>query len=165
MRKVHKIAGFTLVELIVVIVLLGVIAAMGGHLLNRAFSGANKFNASNDPNYWQGVIAYERMVRDLREMVSLISASANSITYFDQSGNTVTYALSGSRLMRAIFPASGNVLASNVSSLSFGYYSGDGNVTNQENRVACINIMTTQTQPSQSGSSLQTLVCPRNFMN
>jgi len=165
MRKVYKVAGFTLIELIVVIVLLGVIAAMGGRLLNRAFSGANKFNASNDPNYWQGVVAYERMVRDLREMVSLSSASVNSITYVDQNGNTTTYSLSGSQLIRKVSSASGNVLANNLSSLSFGYYDVNGNAASQTSTVACINVITILTQPNQSGSSLQTLVCPRNFMN
>jgi prepilin-type N-terminal cleavage/methylation domain-containing protein len=164
----RKQAGFTLIELIVVMVVLGLIAASGGMILTRAFTSANKFNATNDPNYWQGTIAYERMVRDLREMATLVTAGSTSITYVNNAGNTVTYSLSGSsQLLRSVAPtapASGTVLSTAITRLAFTYYDVSGLSTNSGSNVACINITTTLTQPTQTGSTLRTLVCPRNFM-
>ena len=161
----RKQTGFTLIELITVIIILGLVASMGGMLLTRGFTSANKFNATNDPNYWQGTIAYERMVRDLREMLALTSANNNSISYLGNNGKIITYSLSGSSLVRTVGSAAGVNLANTITSLSFSYYNASGQSTNTLANVRCINIVTILTQPTQSGSSLQTLVCPRNFVN
>ena len=172
-----KIAGFTLIEMIVVIVILGLVAALGGLILSRAFEGANKFGATNDPNYWQSMIAFERLERDLRSMVSLVTAGSNSITYVDNLANTVTYSLSttGSstspvtyKLLRSVAPtapASGNILSTSITGLSFAYYAASGQVTGTIANVQCINVVASFAQPNQTVNTLRTLICPYFFAN
>ncbi len=174
-KKRRGMLGFTLIELIVVMVIVGLVAAMGGLILSRAFQSANKFSATNDPNYWQGMIAFERMSRDLRAMVTLVTANSNNLTYIDIYANRVTYSLSttGSSttpttysLLRSVaptVPSAGNILSTSLTGVSFAYYNSNGTLASSVSTVQCINLVASFAQPGQAVNTLRTLICPYFF--
>jgi len=119
--------GFSLVELILVIIILSIIAAVGSQMLNSGFnayfSGRDLIDAE-----WQGRYAMQRISRELRDVRSATSGdlvmSSSQITFTDNSANVITYALSGNTLTRNTLP-----LADGVTSLSFYYIQADGSTT------------------------------------
>lgn len=122
MRKNHKLAGFTLIELVIVIILIGILLSGSTNLLNQGFKSFFTEKDIINAN-WQGSIALERIVRDLRRVRSytdITAAEANSITFIDIDGNTITYQVSGGKLQRNT-----QYLADGVQSITFSYYTGE----------------------------------------
>ena len=120
--------GFTLIEMVMVIVLAGIIAALGSKMLVAGFSS---YQASRDliQAQWQGTIAMERLSRDLRTIrsataVDLTLTPATQITFTDTNAIVISYTLSGTTLMR-----NGQPLADGVTSLGFSYIASDGKTT------------------------------------
>ncbi len=121
---IKYIAGFSLVEFVIVIVLLGLLAASSGPLLFHAFQGAVTRMQITELD-GQARYALARMTKELRTMRSNnspgFSAGANAITFSSVTGGNITYSLSGGSLMRNSQP-----LAKNVTALNFTYYDLDG---------------------------------------
>lgn len=117
--------GFSLIEMISVIVTLGVLAAIGGTMLESGFNSYFKGEAYTASD-WQARIALTRMNRELRNVRTATSADltispSTEITFVDGGGNSIRYFLSGTMLMRNTRP-----LADGISSLSFSYLERDG---------------------------------------
>lgn len=151
--------GFSLIEIIVVILLIGVIAAASAKLLisggNAYVTSSNVINAS-----WQGQVALERMVRDIRAVRSpsdITTASASQFVFVDSSGTTNTYTLSGSSLT-----LNGNTLADGINSLTFNYYDASGTTTATLANIRLIQITLNITQGG-ANFSLTTTAYPRNL--
>lgn len=136
-------AGFTMVEMIIVIVVVGVIFAIGALVLGRAFESYDLTRKTTDVD-WQGRVAMERMVRELRQIRSAtatdlaISATSTDPIYFnDADGNPVCFVLSAGSLRRGEDGPPGlggcttnlQPLADNVTSLNFNYYDNVGAAT------------------------------------
>lgn len=91
--------GYTLVELIVVVVLVAIVASSAGLLLKYGFesyraakpiiSVAGKANAAMD-----------NLMRELEGARSFTTGSTTSITFINQSGNTIQISLSGTNIIR-----------------------------------------------------------------
>lgn len=112
--------GFSLVELIVVIAVLGVVASMGvvvvrdgmlGYLRGREITSAD----------WQGRLALERIARELRDIAppaggvaSIASCGGSTFAFSDINGTPISYTQSASTLLR-----NGQPLADNVTGLRF----------------------------------------------
>ncbi len=114
--------GFTLVELVVSIVLVGILGAIGAEMLGAGLTGFFTGRDVTDAD-WQGRVAMERMTRELRTIRSradLAGLTPNAIGFTDSGGAAIGYALAGTSLTR-----NGQVLADGVSSLAFGYYDGN----------------------------------------
>jgi prepilin-type N-terminal cleavage/methylation domain-containing protein len=156
----HTSQGFTLIEIIIVIIILSIIISMGGVLLGLGFRGGF---ASKDDVYVTSMArtAMERMSRDLLSArdasTSDLTPNTNSITYTSNDGNSVTYALSGTNLMR-----NNKILSKNISALTFTYYDQTFASTTTTSDVRCIQINMTASYNNVS-DNLQTLICPRNF--
>ena len=122
-----KQKGFTLIELIVVITIIGIIAGVTGFiLLGVADAWTFKFNRAD--LLADGRLALNRMTREIREVKDLtsVTTATSSQFRFTNTGNVdITYGLSGSDLDRTVDSVT-NVLAQDVSSLSFTYYDSDG---------------------------------------
>lgn len=115
--------GFTLIELIMVIMIMGIVSAIiGGILLNsyQTFQTAKNIGETD----WQGFIALQRMtdeIRSIRSANDISTASTSQLSFTDINGSAVTYQLSGNNLLR-----NSQTLASGIQSLSFGYLNSAG---------------------------------------
>lgn len=118
--------GFTLIELILVIVILGIIAVAGSLLLQQGLNNYFTNQAITDAS-WQGQIALQTMARRLREIRSptdITTASATQLSFTDINNNAVSYQLIGSNLL-----LNGSVLISGVNNASSSFAYLDSNTT------------------------------------
>lgn len=160
-HRKQKQAGFSLIEMLLVVIILSIIAALGGQMLstgfNSYFTGRDIINAE-----WQGRYGLQRMSRELRDVRSATAADltigASQITFTDNNANVITYALSGSTLTR-----NGQPLADGVSALSFDYIEDDGVTT----ATAAVDVwyISATVNVSLNGSvyALRNTLHPRNF--
>ncbi len=152
--------GFLLIELIIVITVLSIVATVMGPLLTYTIraSFAQRQSANIDS---QARIAITRMTREISEIRSntatdLSTMSSSQITFNDTAGNSITYSLSGTTLLR-----SSQTMATHVSSLAFAYLDANGNTTATVTSVRYVMISLTMTQDNQT-FSLSTTVYLRN---
>ncbi|MDR3476531.1 MAG: prepilin-type N-terminal cleavage/methylation domain-containing protein [Gammaproteobacteria bacterium] len=130
-HSLKKTGGFTLIELVVVIMVISIIAAIGSRILSQSFSNYFK-NKNLVESDWQPRIALERMQRDIRSVRSpsdISTATATSFVFVDTDGNTIAYSLSGTSLMHQINGGTAQVLADGIQSLTFAYFDLNGNTT------------------------------------
>jgi len=157
-----KHGGFTLVELLIVIVITGILAALGSKMLASGFTAYVTARDLGKAD-WQGLIAIERLSRELRTIRSATSSDltispTSQITFVDNDANNISYTLSGTTLMRNSEP-----LADGISNLSFSYIANDGKTTAASaDQVAYISANVTVLR-SGSGQLLRTSIHPRNF--
>jgi prepilin-type N-terminal cleavage/methylation domain-containing protein len=127
-RAIGGQKGYTLVEIIMVIVILGVIGAFTFHFVANGVQAFKKSSARKDL-YDQGRLALERMVRELRDGKEVTDCSTDSITFKVAHPaafgvvDEIKYQLNGTDLERVGDPSGTPltaVLASNVTSLSLG---------------------------------------------
>jgi prepilin-type N-terminal cleavage/methylation domain-containing protein len=95
--SIQRQPGFSLVELIVVIVVLGIIASMGAIVVRDGMLGYLRGREITSAD-WQGRLALERITRDLRDIAapnySNISAcGGSSFTYSDINFSQISYTL------------------------------------------------------------------------
>lgn len=155
-----KYSGFTLIELVIVIVILGIIAVASSQMLNTGLNayitGKNIIDAGQ-----QARLGIERMVRDIhavRSSSDISSATASQFAFTDTSGNSITYSLSGSSLMR-----NSQVLADGISNLALTYFDLNGASTSTPANIRYITISLTITQ-GNTNFSVATSVYPRNLI-
>jgi prepilin-type N-terminal cleavage/methylation domain-containing protein len=126
-----RTTGFTLLEVIVTLVIIGALGAMGATLMSRGF--LNYFVAreiSRDDA--QGRLAFERMARELRTVRSTADLNigvANQITITDFDQTVIVYRRNAgtSQLERSQDGgATFQPLADNVSTLTISYLQNDG---------------------------------------
>jgi prepilin-type N-terminal cleavage/methylation domain-containing protein len=129
-NKNRHIKGFSLVELVIVIVLLSILLTIGTNIIVKQFQifAAGQKMVEAD---WQGRITVNRMERDIRDAVNIINASSNNITFINTNGETISYSLGGVNNTQLIYTtvSGSQPLANNVNSINFGYYDSNGNIT------------------------------------
>jgi prepilin-type N-terminal cleavage/methylation domain-containing protein len=170
--------GFTLVELIVVIILTGIIFSFGSVLLGKVFSSYSLKQDVADSD-WQAKVALERMGRELRAARSATAAdldiaSSTQVRFVDTDGNGVCFYrnATANRVMRSAQaptvgvpgdPCSGGqVLADNVTALNFTYWNNTGAATAVVASAYYITVNVTVTEGGYSGQ-FRTNLRPRNF--
>ena len=120
--------GFTLIELVVVISVVGIISTIvGSMLLGTIKAWTFKFNRNDI--LWDSRLAIDRMTREIRTIrntTSVTTASSSQFRFIDAGNNDITYSMSSTNLNRTENGAA-NLLAENVSSLVFTYYDTNGN--------------------------------------
>lgn len=121
--------GFTLVELVIVISVTGVVAVITGSILLGVIDAWTfKFNRSDMLR--DGRLAINRMVREIRavrDITSVTTASSSQFRFIDSGNADITYNLSATNLNRTE-NGTVNLLAENVSGLSFTYYNTSGTI-------------------------------------
>ncbi len=121
MRMINLKKGFTLIEVVIVIVSIGIIAYSSSLLMKGGFqsyfTGVTSTGLST-----QAAIAMTRMTKELQQAVSFsTSSSANSVTFVTTGGSTITY--NGSALPNLSRVGTGtNYLGKQVTVFSLAYY-------------------------------------------
>lgn len=168
--------GFTLVEMIVVIILVGILFSLGSALLGRVFSSYALKREATDAD-WQAKVALERASRELRAVRSATAAdldiaSATQIRFVDTDGNGVCFYrdTAANRVMRSAqapgIPGDpcggGQALADNITALTFSYWDNTGAATAAVASVYYITAGITVVEGSYN-ASFRTSVWPRSF--
>jgi len=131
-RKRHRnkqVSGFSLIELIMIVVLLGIISGVTIPLIFEVVNGWQLSVVRNDLSE-SAKIGMDRMIREIRQINGrdgVMSATAASFQFTDLNGNNITFYLSSGHLMRTVDGAS-NQLADNLNQLNFTYYDAGGSV-------------------------------------
>lgn len=161
--------GFTLIELVIVIVTVGIIAGIVGFILLGA-TNSWRFASLRKDILWDGRLAMNRMVREIKEIKNLTSvttASSSQFRFTRVDDSDITYSLSGTDLNRTESGTS-NLLAENVSGLTFAYYNASGGqivtptVSPLETDIRRVRINLTLTKNVEN-IYLQSESVPRNF--
>ena len=177
-------AGFTLVELIIAIVLIGMLAAVGAKMIASGFSTTRMINADNASTE-QARYVMERLVRETREIkysdssgnycittmtaTNLIfSKTPQGVDYNPSCGAsdtiTVTINQSGTDLTLGYNPGvTSATLGDQVSGFTLSYLNIDGTATTSTSAVKFIVIAVARTDPiSGQTISQRTRVALRN---
>jgi prepilin-type N-terminal cleavage/methylation domain-containing protein len=161
--------GFTLVELIVVIAIIGIIASIVGFILLGAVD-AWTFKITRSDILWDGRLAMERMVREIREirnLTSVVTANSSQFRFINADDVDITYSVTSTNLNRTE-DGNANILAADVSSLGFTYYDANGDtiatpaVSPSETNIRRVRINLTLTKNGKN-LYLQSEGVPRNF--
>lgn len=151
--------GFSLIELIITIVIMGIISVVVGKILLQGYKTFITSQNISDAD-WQGLMALESITNDIhniRSAADIITISASTFSFVDMTGTTVTYTLSGSNLQRNSL-----TVASGMSALTFSYLDKNGSVTASAAAVRYITISVTAVQNTMS-LAFSTLVGTRGM--
>lgn len=169
--RARRQRGFSIIEVIVVLVVVGIIYAIGAMILGRGF-GAYFGGENVTEQDWQSRVAFERMTRDLRDAhrntsVAISGASpsmAINFSAYDQATGSITnvnYALSGATLQR-----NSVALAGNVNLLEFALLQSNGATAPQASLAYYIQV-TARVQASgprgEYNLTFRDTINPRNF--
>lgn len=160
--------GFTLVELVIVITIVGIAAAVAGSMLLGTID-AWTFKFNRNDIIWDGRLAIDRMTREIRAVrdnTSVTTASSTQFRFTDAGNKDITYSLSSTDLNRTEDGVT-NLIAENVSSLAFTYYDASESpiptpTVSPTTDIRRIRINLTLTKNGQN-VYLQSDSVPRNF--
>lgn len=167
-RDIRQESGFTLIEIIMSLVLLGIIGVMAGFGILQV---TNSFiwTRGTTSMAGKGQLAMLRMMQELTVATSVGSSSASSITFTAQTGSsstkTYTLSVSGTNL-RLSDGTDTDTLCDGVSSLALAYYDSYNDATaatTWESTSKLIAITLTLTGPNNISRSFTARVTPRNL--
>ena len=120
------IKGFTLFELIIIIVLLGILGATGTRMMVQGYKSYFTAKSITD-NVSRVNVAVNTVMRELKSAQSIIIASASTCSFLSQSGQTIVVSFSGTTLTRSVNggtaePLCMNVIANANAMPLFAYY-------------------------------------------
>ncbi len=143
MTSFTKKAGFTLIELVLVIIIMSIVSVVGATMLAQGLQSFLTLQNTTNAN-WQGQVALERMTREIRYVRSaadVLTQTSGEFQFVDIYGNTIAYTLSGGNLVR-----NSQTLASGVNSLTFTYHDNNGNTVATSTNLHYVGISLNITQ-------------------
>lgn len=163
----RQAGGFSLIELIMVIVVFGIVSAVAAMIMDNGFRA---YFAGRDITEadWHARVAAERMTRELRTIrtpADLIITSASDISFVDVEGGAIRYCQAtvgtcpgtAGELMRNSQP-----LAAGIAGVSFSFLTRTGVATAVPAQVFYVNVDFTALQGTIS-RAYRVTVSPRNF--
>lgn len=170
MRTWVHARGFTLIEMSMVIVILGILAAATTPLLTNSFR-AYETNQSNMVTLSKLRYATERIARELREVrfngtnyeIASMTANTLSFTKNDVASTIVTIASAPPlATLQYSTPAMTSTLTDQVTSLQFEYYDISDAATASNVDVAYVDVVLTLTDPNSGAAVQRTRIALRN---
>lgn len=159
--------GFTLIELVLTIILVGIIAGMASVFLRQGLNAFVAEDARADITN-QGRLAIERMAREMRMIRSRTAADlpgcctnpSTTFSFIDMSGSNIAYSLTGNTITRNLTP----LAAGDAVTVDFRHYQQDGvTLATTAAQVWSIQIDLTVTKNGES-QAYRVRVHPRNFV-
>jgi prepilin-type N-terminal cleavage/methylation domain-containing protein len=155
--------GFSLVELIVVIVVLGIVASMGAVVVRDGMLGYLRGREITSAD-WQGRLALERITRELRDVaapnysnIAAASCGTSTFAFSDINAASISYTLNTTTVLR-----NGQPLADGVSYLNFSCLTSAVQSTATLSAVYYIGVSMVELTPNTS-AVYRASVKPRNF--
>lgn len=170
MRQQKQMRGFTLIEMVVSMVVIGILASVGAVVIAN---GVEAYNATTTAMETLAKLRYatERMGREIRSMeynggayqLSTSYPSDTTMQFTRSDGTQVTIAQSGASITMEYDSISGGArtLTDQVGAFSLNYYQDDGTNATGAANVAFVEINLTLTQNSASYPQ-RTMVALRN---
>jgi prepilin-type N-terminal cleavage/methylation domain-containing protein len=161
----HHSKGFTLIEIIITIVLIGVLSTIAAVIILQGIRAYSEERTRSDVHY-QARIAMERMAREIRLIRSqgadITSMINDNLRFIDVSGATVGFRYDNAAgTISRWNGATEDVLARGVTAFTFNYYKVDNTAASSAD-VWFVEIVMTDTQGTES-LQMRTKVHPRNF--
>ena len=157
--------GFSLVELIVVVVVLGIVASMGAVVIRDGLLGYLRGREITSAD-WQGRLALGRISRELRDIapsvvannIAATSCGSTAFVFSDINAAPISYTQSATTLLR-----NGQPLADNVTGLRFYCLKSDGQAyTTMPSAVYYVTVsMIVSTE--NTSATYRSTVKPRSF--
>lgn len=120
--------GFTLIEMVVVITITSVLAGFIGSALRYTTLNYQTGSAINRLAT-KANIALNNLTREIKSAHELTAISGNSISFVNQSGQSISYQLQSQSLMRQEDGGSFYPMTNEVNTLTFTYYDNTGSTT------------------------------------
>lgn len=161
----RQLLGFTLIELIIVIIILGIIAAIAAPILNEGFQSYFGIEGMGTA-YAKSELALARLSRDLRQVgytTAITTATATQLVFTADDNSTVTYSRTGNSLMRNSSVTGNQVLANNVTAINLSYFTSGGVATSTLSLIRYIGVNLTFATDSTTFTTWQ-LVNPRDML-
>jgi len=162
--------GFTLIEVIVTLILVGITAALAGMWIVSVANGY-LFAKMNMNTLQKGQLAITRLTKEFTAIKSVSAANGNSVTFTraDSSvvGNVpVTISVSGNTLQLNVNGMGNNMLTDHVNAFSLAYCDSATSTscpTNWSSMSRIIEITLTLTGADNTPSTFTRRVTPRNL--
>lgn len=147
-----KNRGFTLIEMVITLVVLGLIGAIGGMAISN---GLLAYNATEDTMESLSKVRYamERMAREIRQVRHTglqydftAPLGLTNTAFIKSDGTQVTLNQTGANLEISYDSVAGSyTLADNISAFTLNYYQADGITAAAANNVAFVEIQLSMT--------------------
>ena len=161
-------SGFTLMEMVVVIVLLAIVAALGGLTVGGAFRSyfAERDIAAADAQAATALARLSRSVRTIRTASAAdLTLGATTLSFTNSAGVVVQYRFNAApqTLTRTENGGTPEVLADHITGASFSYWQSDASTP--ATTAAAVYYVSIQLTVSDgiANASYQMTVHPRNF--
>ncbi len=155
----ERVKGFTLVELVLTMVLLGIVVLVSGILMGRGIDAYRLVTARTNAVH-NGRAAFLRMQKEIEILREVRVANPDRVVFLNPDNQEVEFRHSGTTLFRGADP-----LADQISSLRFTYYRDNGNETSAAPQVRRFLMEMTVLADSGAGRlALRTEVFPRIFI-
>lgn len=136
----RTIKGFTLIEMIIVMVITGIVVVIAASIFRAGFT--NYFAAVNATALSnQAVNAMARISKELQQASSFTAANATSMTFTTTKGTTISYSWSNPVITRT--GSTSQTLSDQVTSFSLSYYQSDFSATATLNLAKAVTISMT----------------------
>jgi prepilin-type N-terminal cleavage/methylation domain-containing protein len=157
--------GYTLIELILTIIIVGIIAGVSAQVLLRGIDAYSLIMNRKDA-LQHARIGMDRMVSELSMVrnTDLSSISDTNISFWDINGNLTNFRRRSQYNTYELYRGE-DFLAGRLGLLDFDFYQSNGTSTSLPNSVRLINIeLTIQSLGGYGSIATRTNVFPRSFM-